>query len=64
MSMYLIAVPWDRLRAGVTILRGDGRLERAAAVEKGDHSVRVVFDDGRIEHHERSEQAEVLTHQS
>jgi nitrogen fixation protein FixH len=64
MSMNLIAVPFERLRAGVTILRSDGRFERAATVEKGDYSVRVIFDDGRIEHHERSERAEVLTRQS
>jgi hypothetical protein len=61
MSMNLIVVPWERLRPGVTIRRADGRLQRAATLEKGDHSVRVVFDDGRIEHHEPSEQAEVLT---
>lgn len=61
MSMSMIAVPWERLRAGVTIRRSDGRLQRAETVEKGDHSVLVVFDDGRVEQHERSEQAQVLT---
>ncbi len=64
MSLSWIAVPWERLRPGVTIRCADGRLERAATVDKGDHSVRVMFDDGRVEHHERSEQAEVLTNRS
>jgi hypothetical protein len=61
MSMSMIAVPWERLRAGVTIRRSDGQFQRAATVEKGDHSVLVVFDDGCVEQHERSEQAQVIT---
>lgn len=61
MSMSLIAVPWERMRPGVTILRADGRLERATTVEKGDHTVIVVFADGQVEHHDRAERAEVVT---
>jgi len=52
-STQLINVQWGRLRPGVTILRGDGRLERAASVEHQDDTTLVWFDDGRLERHQR-----------
>lgn len=61
MNGTLIGVPWGRLRAGVTVRDADGRLYRAARVEHGDDTVRVLFDDGHVEQHGRSERAEVLT---
>ncbi len=59
--MHLIDVQWGRLRPGVTILRGDGRLERAVDVEHHDHTTLVWFDDGRLERHDDAERAQVLT---
>lgn len=61
MSTQLINVQWGRLRPGVTILRGDGRLERAASVEHQDHTTLVWFDDGRLERHDDRDRAQVLT---
>jgi hypothetical protein len=61
MNGTLIGVPWGRLRAGVTVRHADGRLHRAAIVEYADDTVRVLFDDGHVERHGRSERAEVLT---
>ena len=59
--MHLINVQWGRLRPGVTILPADGRLERAATVEHQDRTTLVWFDDGRLERHDDSDRAQVLT---
>lgn len=59
--MQLIHVQYGRLRPGVTILRADGRLERAASVEHRDHTTLVWFDDGRLERHDDSDRAQILT---
>lgn len=59
--MQLIDVQWGRLRPGVTVLRDDGRLERAATVEHQDHTTLVWFDDGRLERHDDGDRVQVLT---
>jgi hypothetical protein len=61
-ATQLINVQWGRMRPGVTVLRGDGRLERAASVEHHDHTTLVWFRDGRLERHDDAERAQVLTH--
>jgi hypothetical protein len=60
-TMQLIDCQWGRLRPGVTVLRDDGRLERAATVEHRDDTTLVWFDDGRLERHDDSDRAQVLT---
>ena len=62
--MQIIDVQWGRLRPGVTVLRSDGRLERAASVKHQDHTTLVWFDDGRLERHDDADRAQVLTRAS
>lgn len=62
MASSIIDVPWERLRAGVTILRADGQLDQATTVEHREHTVVVWFHDGRLERHDPAERAQVLIH--
>ena len=62
MSYHMLDVPWERVRPEVTILRADGRFERAIDIERHPNRVIVLFSDGRREQHAPSDQAEVLVH--
>jgi prepilin-type processing-associated H-X9-DG protein len=62
MSDRVLDVPWERVRPEVTILRADGRFERAIDVERHPNRVIVLFSDGRREQHAPSDRAGVLVH--
>ena len=62
MGYRVLDVPWERVRPEVTILRADGRFERAIDVERQPNRVIVLFSDGRREQHAPSDQAGVLVH--
>jgi hypothetical protein len=60
MAYQTLSVSWERIRPKVTILRSDGRFERAVIVERHPDRVVVLYSDGRREQHEPSEQTEIL----
>jgi hypothetical protein len=62
MSDSMLKVAWERVRPEVTILRSDGRFERAVIVERHPNRVIVSYTDGRREQHAPSDQAEVVIH--
>ena len=53
----VLEVVWDRVRPGVTVVRSDGRHERAAIVDRANGTVVVIFDDGLRERHAPDEPA-------
>lgn len=57
-------VTWDRLRAGVTVVRADGRHERAAVIDRSTGAVVVLYTDGRRERHAPTDRAQVVVHES
>jgi hypothetical protein len=64
MSDSMLKVAWERVRPEVTILRSDGRFERAVTVERSPNRVSVLYTDGRREQHAPSDEASVVIHGS
>jgi len=62
MSDSMLTVAWERVRPEVTILRSDGRLERAVIVDRHPNRVTVLYNDGRREQHAPSDEARVVVH--
>jgi hypothetical protein len=64
MSDSMLNVAWERVRPEVTILRSDGRFERAVIVDRYPNRVTVLYNDGRREQHAPGDEASVVVHRS
>jgi prepilin-type processing-associated H-X9-DG protein len=62
MSDSMLNVARERVRPEVTILRSDGRFERAVIVERHPNRITVLYHDGRREQHAPSDEARVVVH--